>query len=173
MSVRARVVERDSLKSRLLSQRHDGRGRSLPGDRARDVRIGEPRPGSGILGLELDRLLKILTALLVISSEPVITPQQVLIMCLGADMGPGSCRGRNGQSDLLGNRPCQFVLQNANIANLAIVAFGPKVRIAGRMDQLNVDMDTVSRAFNRALENCINAEFVCDVRQTLLRPLVL
>ena len=78
-------------------------------------------------------------------------------MGLGVD-GPRSGEtllllGSQRQLDLVGDRPRNIALQGQNVGEVALEAFGPKVVLGARFDELHGRAHRVPRPPHRALEH--------------------
>src|SRR3984885_10186359 len=71
-------------------------------DGAEAIGIGEPAPRCGVIGLQLDRLLEGLLALIYVNSEPVVAAAQVGVVGFGADVARRR-RGRGRGFYFFGN----------------------------------------------------------------------
>ena len=60
-------------------------------------------------------------------------------------------------------------LHREEIVHLAVIALGPEVRIAGRLDQLHIDAHPAAEALHAAFENVRNAERCGDLREPVRR----
>ena len=68
-------------------------------------------------------------------------------------------------SNLSGNGLREFPLQGPHVAQIAIVAIRPDMRVAQRVDELSRHMNSAPSPAHRPLQNPVHAEFPRDSRQ--------
>src|SRR6266550_3427267 len=89
---------------------------------------------------------------------------------------PPRLPGRKAQghkSDLACNGPCYLALKIQNVTKISLVRLGPQMFVVGCLDQLNVNLDSVSRALYGAFDHGSNIQFLGDLGERLLSALVL
>src|SRR6516225_596748 len=141
--------------------------------------IGQTGVGSGIDWVFRDRLLEeahsisesFSTALV-----PVITTLQIGFVSFRVD-APSLTEVRlvvRSQFDT--NLPCDglgdFGLQGQNIAQVAVITFGPKMSVREPMDQLGRDADAIPRAQYGSFDDSIHVKFFRYLRKRPVDPLV-
>src|SRR6266513_3153656 len=78
-----------------------------------------------------------------------------------------------GNADLACNGPCYLALKIQNVTKISLVRLGPQMFVVGCLDQLNVNLDSVSRALYGAFDHGSNIQFLGDLGERLLSALVL
>jgi hypothetical protein len=71
----------------------------------------------------------------------------------------------------IGHRFGNVALHRKNIAQLAIVDFGPEMRVRERVDQLHIDPHLIVHFLHAAFENVQRTELLRDIGQILGRTL--
>src|SRR5262249_34999363 len=107
---------------------------------------------------------------------PIEPALQVGLICLGAYLN-GLLQSRvllrsERDLDLLCNRPSHFALQTQAIAQVTVIAFGPKLGLVSSVDELGCDPHTVVRPADAALDDVIDPEFTPDARDGPIYVLV-
>src|SRR5262249_57464181 len=76
------------------------------------------------------------------------------------------------RTQLIGDSFGNFTLHRKDVGQFAIEGIGPKVRVIGRFDQLNVDTHRVATSLHAAFKDVGNAELSGDLGQVLRRAFV-
>lgn len=80
---------------------------------------------------------------------------------------------RKLKTNLTSNGASNVILERKNIAQIAIVGLGPEVLLIGKSNELSRNANAVSGMQDGAFDDGINAKFAGDLRERLLRALVL
>src|SRR5439155_2351138 len=130
----------------------------MPGDRLLVVADRSPHPG-------------------VAERAPVVAPPQVEVVGLGIDLGSGgealALRRREREPDVRGDVARHLALQCEHVLQVPLVALRPQMTVARRLDELGDDSHAVAGPHDRALDDPAHAQLARDLRDGLLRALVL
>ena len=147
---------------------------------ARDVTVRDPGPGGGMLGVELERALKVPQAQLDGlwgGGGGGMSPLQVLDVGFRVDGAPfrevRHLVRRHLHRDLLRHGGRDPALQVEHVLDLPVVAVGPQHLIRPRRDELHRDTHALADEERRTLEDRVHAQLARNLRQGLLDPLVL
>ena len=78
--------------------------------------------------------------------------------------------GCDPAADLVGDRTGQFPLQLQQIGELALVGVRPDVVVRHAVDELDGQPHASAGTLHRTLDDGVDAQFACDLRQRLVGP---
>ena len=107
------------------------------------VGVGKAAPGSGVVGLKLDRLLEIRKRVGNIEGKPGVATVKIGVVGFRTDVALRGC-GRRCNLHFSGDGLGELFGQGVGLVKTAVIAFGPDMRIGGSVDELH----GVGRAFD-------------------------
>src|SRR5262249_17641355 len=121
---------------------------------------------------EPERFLEILSR----AAVPEITSFQVKLVRLGiccwVNRNGALLRSSQACPQSFSNRLRDIAFDCKDVGELAVVSFGPEMRVCFRIDQLDTDAYVIGRFLYAAFENVCDAELLCHIAQTCWRALV-
>ena len=106
------------------------------------------------------------------AGKPEIPSAQVGVVSFGADKARRR-HLKNGTMQLLCDRLGRLPGQRDQVVRVTIIAFGPHVRVAGRLNQLDSHVHLVAGAGDRSFQYTVDPKLPSYLRQGAARPLVL
>ena len=141
-----------------------------------DVAVGESGIGSGVIGIDRQRLLIALDCLLHgLAGEPVPQEQSLQVGDVSGRIyrtpvtQSGPLIGRHLDSNFVGDRAGDFALQCEDVGETAIVGPCPHAPVTRNVNQLHRDTHSVAHPQCRTLDRTIHTQFTRDFRQWRMR----
>src|SRR5438045_3635227 len=115
-------------------------------------------------------LQKIIRARLILAAPKIKNVGIGITRCLGLNANLFLRRKRSPHR--IGNAFCDFAFDSENIGQFPVVTLRPQMRIGIRLDQLDVDVDSVTRFLNTALKDICDPQFTSNLAKIVRRTLI-